>query len=139
MIDLGQLPEDNDSMLTVTNLVQLFIVCQGLYTSRSGPIQGDPGRSEPIQGDPWRSRPIRDDHVIAHRVPNGSSYSKSLIWMMSLRGNVSPANAMVRFPSIKCKVQERKREVGGKGNEARSCGRSSPDTLAFWACETPSR
>ena len=32
-----------------------------------------------------------------------------------------------------------KRKVGGIRYEARSRGRSSPDSLAFWACETPRR
>ena len=32
-----------------------------------------------------------------------------------------------------------KRKVGGKRYEARSHGRSSPDTLAFCACVTPRR
>ena len=32
-----------------------------------------------------------------------------------------------------------KRKVGGTRYEARSRGRSFPDTLAFWACETPRR
>ena len=34
---------------------------------------------------------------------------------------------------------KRKRKVGGKRYEARSRGRSSPDTLAVGACETPRR
>ena len=36
--------------------------------------------------------------------------------------------------SVYARVKE-KRKVGGKRYEARSRGRSSPDTLAFWACE----
>ena len=32
-----------------------------------------------------------------------------------------------------------KNKVGGVRYKARSRGRSSPDTLAFWACETPRR
>ena len=36
-------------------------------------------------------------------------------------------------------MEKGKRKVGGIRHEARSCGRSSPDSLAFWACETSRR
>ena len=35
--------------------------------------------------------------------------------------------------------QERIRKIGGVSYKARSRGRSTPDTLALWVCETPRR
>ena len=78
---------------------------------------------------------ITDFRYIGHNIWSG--YSKTIV-ISSFILDIEWKFRSKMIPFEFCFIRKGKK-VGGNRYEARSRGRSSPDTLAFWACETPRR